>query len=101
MKIAVVTGASSGIGKAIAIHLVKAGYEVHGTYNSSKTEAEKLNKDHGIIFHKVDLSKRANTLALAKELENLKIYALVNDAGIWEADNIDSCLLYTSPSPRD
>jgi NAD(P)-dependent dehydrogenase (short-subunit alcohol dehydrogenase family) len=89
-KIVVVTGASKGIGKAIALRLVEAGYEVHGTYNVSKDEADKLAVEHGIVFHQADLSSREDTQRLAKELVVLpNICGLVNDAGIWVADNLD------------
>lgn len=90
MKTAIVTGASQGIGKAIAIKLVKAGYTVHGVYNSSAAEANKLAGNYGIIFHQADLSKRQETIKLAKELSKLKPDALVNDAGIWVADNLSN-----------
>lgn len=86
----VVTGATKGIGKAIAIQLTRAGYQVHGVYNSSKDEAETLAKELSIKFYQADFSKREETLKLAKELAPLDIYALVNDAGIWEPDNLDN-----------
>lgn len=89
MKTVIVTGASKGIGRAIAIQLVKSGYEVHGVYNSSKDEADKLAEEHGIIFHQADLSQREQTLRLAEELSSLQIHALVNDAGIFEMDTLD------------
>ena len=38
-KIAVVTGASRGIGKAIALRLAKDGYKVIINYNGSETAA--------------------------------------------------------------
>lgn len=88
-KIAVVTGASAGIGRAIAIQLAKAGYEVHGVFNASKAAAESLGKEFGIIFHQADLSGREQTLKLAEELSSLEIHALVNDAGVWAADNLE------------
>lgn len=86
MKIVVVTGASRGIGKAIAIELSKAGYEVHGTYSMSKDEADKLAAEHNIIFHQADLAQRESTLKLANELSSLSVHGLVNNAGIWEMD---------------
>jgi NAD(P)-dependent dehydrogenase (short-subunit alcohol dehydrogenase family) len=90
-KQVIITGASKGIGKAIALRLVEAGYEVHGTYNSSKSEADKLAAEHGIMFHQADLSSREDTQRLAAELASLpNIQGLVNDAGIWVADNLDS-----------
>jgi len=88
-KIVIVTGASCGIGKAIAIQFIKAGYEVHGVYNTSKDAADQLTQEYGIIFHQADLSRREQTERLADELATLPIYALVNDAGIWEADNLN------------
>jgi NAD(P)-dependent dehydrogenase (short-subunit alcohol dehydrogenase family) len=90
MNIVLVTGSSRGIGKAIAIELVKAGYEVHGTYNASKEEADKLSAEYGISFHQADLAKRGDTLRLATELSSLNLYALVNNAGIWEMDKVSN-----------
>jgi len=86
MKTTLVTGATRGIGKAIALELVKAGYEVHGTYSSSKDEADKLSSEHGIVFHQADLAKREDTLRLIDELSELDLHAVVNNAGIWEMD---------------
>lgn len=43
----------------------------------------------GIIFHQADLSQREQTLKLAEELSALQIHALVNDAGIFEMDDLD------------
>jgi NAD(P)-dependent dehydrogenase (short-subunit alcohol dehydrogenase family) len=88
-KTVIVTGASKGIGRAIAIQLARSGYEVHGVYNSSKDEADQLAKEYGIIFHQADLSQREQTLKLVEELSSLHIHALVNDAGIFEMDNLE------------
>ena len=88
-KIVVVTGASKGIGKAIAIQMSLSGYIVHGIYNTSIKEAEALAEEYGIIFHQADLSKRDQTLKLATELSKLKPCALVNDAGIFEMDQLN------------
>jgi NAD(P)-dependent dehydrogenase (short-subunit alcohol dehydrogenase family) len=92
-KIAIVTGASKGIGKAIAMQLVKTGYEVHGVYNTSKSEAAALNASHGIIFHQANLADRESTKKLIEELSPLKIDTLINDAGIWEADDLEGASL--------
>jgi 3-oxoacyl-[acyl-carrier protein] reductase len=88
MKRAAVTGSSRGIGKAIAIELSKAGYEVHGTYNNSQEEADKLASEYGILFHRADLAKRDDTLRLAQKLSSLSLHALINNAAAWEKDKV-------------
>lgn len=88
-KVVLITGASRGIGKETAIFLARKGYFVVGTYNNSKIEAKKIQKDMekegvNIDFFKVDVSKRESV----KELINLvldkykKIDVLINNAGI-------------------
>jgi NAD(P)-dependent dehydrogenase (short-subunit alcohol dehydrogenase family) len=92
-KVAIVTGASKGIGRAIAVQLVNAGYEVHGVYNTSKSEADALNASHGIIYHQANLAERESTKKLIEELSPLKVDALINNAGVWEADNLEHASL--------
>jgi NAD(P)-dependent dehydrogenase (short-subunit alcohol dehydrogenase family) len=89
-KVAIVTGASKGIGKAIAIQLAKGGYEVHGVYSSSKKDADSVSEEHGVIFHQADLSDRNQTQRVAKELAALRPQVLVNNAGIWIEDDLDN-----------
>jgi NAD(P)-dependent dehydrogenase (short-subunit alcohol dehydrogenase family) len=88
MKVVAVTGSSQGIGRATAIGLSKAGYEVHGTYNNSVKEAEMLHSDYGIVFHHANLAKREDTLRLAEKLSSLSLHALVNNAAAWEQDSV-------------
>ena len=63
MEIAIVTGASRGIGREIAKTLAKKGIKVIANYNKSEEKAQKLQqelKEQGIeidIF-KADVSKR-------------------------------------------
>lgn len=89
-KIAIVTGASRGIGRATAVLLQKSGYQVHGTYNTGEAEASELTEKFGIVFHKVNLASRTDTKRLAEELALLKPFALVNNAGLLELDDWDN-----------
>lgn len=82
-----VTGASQGIGRAIALQLVGDGYEVHGTFRSHEDQAQKLTKEHGITFYKVDFADRDQTLQFAKQVSQLKLDGLVNNAGIFELES--------------
>ena len=77
MKKAVVTGASSGIGRAITIQLLELGYEVIGVSRSLNSSIEHKN----FTFMEVDLSKEKETLELCKTLQKQEIYILVNSAG--------------------
>ena len=94
-KNALITGASKGIGRAIAIELAKQGVNVAINYNKSKKEAEeissKLINEYNIksIILKGDVSNKEDCNILVQEsiatFGNLDI--LVNNAGIID-DNL-------------
>ena len=44
-KIALITGASRGLGRSAALHLARAGVEVIGTYNNSAEAAAETRRD--------------------------------------------------------
>ena len=52
MKVVLITGASRGIGRCIAINLTKKGYTVIANYNKSENEANQLKEEYGIDIYK-------------------------------------------------
>ena len=86
MKVALVTGASRGIGHAISLQLKEDGYRVLGTATTSS--GIKSLKDKGIEGLELDLNSPNSKETFWQEIESKEV-------------NISICLLYTSPSPRD
>jgi hypothetical protein len=78
MKRAVVTGASSGIGRKITLRLLKLNYEVIGISRSVKDED--FNNEN-FTSVQVDLSDEKLTLLLCEKLKKQSIHILVNCAG--------------------
>lgn len=88
-KVAVVTGASRGIGRAVALELGKTGAFVVINYNGSKEKAEEVKKEIEALggsacTYKCDVSDFAAGAAFFKEIikEYGRIDILVNNAGI-------------------
>jgi len=78
MKNAVVTGASSGIGKAITLKLLELNYKVIGI--SRTIEYEDINHKNFIPLQ-ADLSKSDETIKLSSKLQKENISILINAAG--------------------
>lgn len=90
-KVAVVTGASKGIGASIAEHLAAAGAAVVVNYASSKSGADRvvanIEKQGGkAVAVQADLSKPAEVERLFAETKKAygKVDILVNNAGIYQ-----------------
>jgi 3-oxoacyl-[acyl-carrier protein] reductase len=79
-KTALVTGASTGIGKAIASELAAAGASVVVGYRSGKDEAEALAGELGGRAVQADVSSADEAKRLVEEAGDIDI--LVNNAGL-------------------
>jgi len=88
-KVALITGSSRGIGRAIALLFAKEGARIIVNYNKSKKEAEEVVKKikslgSQAIAIKCDVSKEKEVIQMVdkaiKEFEKIDI--LVNNAGI-------------------
>jgi 3-oxoacyl-[acyl-carrier protein] reductase len=79
-KTALVTGASKGIGRAIAAELARAGASVVVGYRSGRDEAEALASELGGRAVQADVSNAEEAARLVEEAGDLDI--LVNNAGL-------------------
>ncbi len=90
-KVAMVTGASRGIGAATAKLLAKSGYTVVLTYRSRKHDAERAadsitNEGYECLVVQVDVSVEQQVLGLYHTVDERfgRLDALINNAGILE-----------------
>ena len=89
-KLALVTGAARGIGRAIAIELARSGFDIALNYNSSEEAAESLVaeiKALGVnaVKFKADVSNQEECAKLFKDIKAAmgnSVSVLVNNAGI-------------------
>jgi 3-oxoacyl-[acyl-carrier protein] reductase len=79
-KSALVTGASRGIGRAIAVELSRAGASVTFSYWTGEEEAKALEAEIGGRAIKADVSDTDSARALVEEAGDLDV--LVNNAGV-------------------
>lgn len=96
-KVAVVTGASKGIGAAVAEHLAEAGASVIVNYSSSKSNADAVvdrikSKGGNATAVKADLSNPAEVPELFNETKSTygKVDILVNNAGVYDFKPLES-----------
>jgi 3-oxoacyl-[acyl-carrier protein] reductase len=96
-KVAVVTGASKGIGAGIARSLAAEGAGVVVNYASDRTGAEKVvgdivSRDGKAVAVQADVSKAADVRRLFQETKKAfgSLDVLVNNAGIYHFDPVES-----------
>jgi 3-oxoacyl-[acyl-carrier protein] reductase len=88
-KVALVTGAASGIGRSIAIALARAGFDVAINYSRSKTSAEETERlvtaaGGRAVLVKADVSRENEVVALIDAVDRAfggRLDLLVNNAG--------------------
>lgn len=84
-RIAIVTGGTRGIGKAICADLHIAGYRVIANYAGNEEAAKKFHDETGIKTWKWDVSHYAECQAAVKAIEaelGAPVEVLINNAGI-------------------
>jgi len=107
MKVAIVTGASKGIGKACAIELAKNDYKVVINYSSSDAKAQEVldtitSAGGTAMIYKADVSDLEQVKKMMRDVtkEYGQIDVLVNNAGIvrdeyllmLNSDTLDKCI---------
>jgi 3-oxoacyl-[acyl-carrier protein] reductase len=86
MPTILVTGASKGIGRAIAETLTRRDYEVIGTYNTGADDAQQM-QSAGVVHKMIhlDLADRSDAVrVLANFGRDTRLDGIVNNAGIIE-----------------
>lgn len=85
MKTVLITGASKGIGKQLALDLALAGFTVAANYNTSEKQARELEKQHeNIHIYRCDMSDCQEVEGMYAEIikDFGAIDVVVNNAGV-------------------
>jgi NAD(P)-dependent dehydrogenase (short-subunit alcohol dehydrogenase family) len=91
MKTALVTGATRGIGKAIALGLLKNDYFVYGTYSQNEAFAKEIEASNkNIKMIKANFRNREEIYSLVESLKDVKLDAIINNAGVLEYDDFEN-----------
>src|SRR5262245_25227571 len=83
-KIAIVTGGSRGIGRAIVLALAREGAKVAFTYSENKTMADEISNGETIVGFQADAANVDQAKDVVKQVKEKfgRIDILVNNAGI-------------------
>ncbi|WP_310605293.1 SDR family NAD(P)-dependent oxidoreductase [Anaerosporobacter sp.] len=81
-KVVLITGVSRNIGKSICRKFLSEGYQVIGTYNTSKSIAEQLEKEYSdLTLYQVDFCDENSTTVFIEKMKEYRFDVIVNNAG--------------------
>jgi len=97
-NVILITGASSGIGKAAAIRLAEIGFKVYGTTREKSTQFDK-NSNENLIMLKLDVCDENSIISAIETViqKEGRIDILINNAGFGIAGSIE-CVIKSCQS---
>lgn len=83
METAVITGASRGIGLALASHFLDVGFSVVATYRGEPSAAlAALARSGAVVLHRLDVTVELDVAAFGEALAGECVDVLINNAGV-------------------